>query len=102
MGFWIASILLLFVAGYWLGKWQNRNYKRDRRVALARKLQLIAERNEHMGYRRKHQRPLLTSWQKWLLAFLYGLSPTFTRYTPPSESIPLSAGTSATSSTGGD
>ena len=32
-------------------------------MALGRKLQLIAERNEHLGYHCQRQRPVLACWQ---------------------------------------
>ena len=72
---------LIFAGGYWIGKWQNRNFRRHWRWRLGRKLQLIAGRNEMKGYRRKRKRPVLARWRKFLLGWLHGLSPTLTRYT---------------------
>ncbi len=72
--------MLLFIAGYWLGKWQSHHYRRDWRRRLGRKLQLLAVRNEMKGYRLKRKRPVLARWQKCLLGWLHGITPTFTRY----------------------
>lgn len=76
--------MLLFFSlflGYLLGRFQNRRWRRDRYIVLARKLQLIAARNEIAGSRRKGKRALLRPGQKWLLGFFHGISPTLTRYT---------------------
>lgn len=80
MEFWLLTPLL-FVSGYLLGRWHNRHWRRDRVVALHRKLQLIAERIENQGMRHKRKRPSLKPWQKWLLGLLHWWSPTLTRYT---------------------
>ena len=37
---YLIFLPLLFAAGYWLGKWQNRHYRRDRLLAGQRLLQL--------------------------------------------------------------
>ena len=74
-------IVFTLLLGYLLGRLQNRRWRRDRYTALARKLQLISERNENLGFRRKGKRPSLRHWQKWLLGFLHWISPTLTRYT---------------------
>ncbi len=73
--------MLLFIAGYWLGRWQRHHYRRDWRCRLGRKIQLLAVRNEMKGYRLKRKRPVLARWQKCLLGWLHGITPTFTRYT---------------------
>ena len=80
MEFWIL-MPLLFASGYLLGRLQNRRWRRDRFAALGRKWQLIAERNEMLGFRRKRKRPVLNRWQKFLLGWLHHISPTLTRYT---------------------
>ncbi len=77
---WINA-MLLFIAGYWLGRWQSHHYRRDWRCRLGRKLQLLVVRNEMKGYRLKRKRPVLARWQKCLLGWLHGITPTFTRYT---------------------
>ena len=74
-------LLLALLLGYLLGRLQNRRWRRDRYVSLARKIQLIAERNENLGLRRKGRRPSLRPSQKWLLGLLHWLSPTLSRYT---------------------
>jgi transposase InsO family protein len=74
-------LLFTLLLGYLLGRLQNHHWRRDRRAALGRKFQLIAERNENAGFRRKGKRPSLGPWQKWLLGLLHWISPTLTRYT---------------------
>jgi transposase InsO family protein len=76
----ILSFLFVFLLAYCMGCYQNRRVRRHRRAVLARKLQLIAVRNEMLGYRRKGRRPVLPRWRKALLALLHAFSPTLTRY----------------------
>ena len=64
----ILSFLFVFLLAYCMGCYQNRRVRRHRRAVLARKLQLIAVRNEMLGYRRKGRRPVLPRWRKALLA----------------------------------
>lgn len=73
--------LFALLIGYLLGRVQSRRWRRDRYTALGRKLQLIAERNENLGLRRKGKRPSLSHRQKWLLGLLHWISPTLTGYT---------------------
>jgi len=77
----IVLTLITLLLGYLLGRLQNARWRRDRYAALARELQLIAERNENLGLRRKGKRPSLLNRQKWLLGLFHWLSPTLTRYT---------------------
>jgi putative transposase len=74
-------LFLTLVLGYLLGRLHNRRWRRDRYAALGRKLQLIASRNENVGYRKKNKRPSLQPRQKWLLGLFHRISPTLTRYT---------------------
>ena len=76
----LVAVALAFVGGYWYGRLKNKSYLRDKRVALARKIQLIASRNEMKGYRRKRRRPMLSVWKKCILGLLFHLSPTLTKY----------------------
>ncbi len=74
-------IITAFLFGVLVGWLQNQRWRRDRRAALCRKLQLVVQRNEAAGLRRQGRRPYLLPWQKWLLGFLHRFSPTLTRYT---------------------
>lgn len=76
---WIWMPLLLAL-GYVLGRLHQRRWRRDRLVALARRLQLVAQRIEMQGLRRKGRRPSLRPWQKWLLGLPHGCCPVLTRY----------------------
>ena len=81
--------ILEFLIGLLLGaaicegisRFTNPRNRRYYRWQLGRKLQLIAVRNEMKGYRLKRKRPVLSNWQKRLLGWLHGISPTLTRYT---------------------
>lgn len=77
----IFGTLLGLLVGLLIGTVHTRNARRYWQWRLARKLQLIAARNEMKGFRHKRKRPMLKRWQKFLLGWLHSISPTLTRYT---------------------
>jgi transposase InsO family protein len=84
LDFWIGlceGIAFGVTIGCIIGALHTDRARRYWQWRLARKLQLIAQRNEMKGYRRKRRRPGLKNWRKCLLGWLHSITPTLTRYT---------------------
>jgi len=96
---WI-KLFWIFAIGYWLGKWQNHRYRRDKILRISRRLQLQALSLELKSLRQKlsaqpsrasrrtppyavrliRRRPNLPRWQRWLLALLHQRWPWLMRH----------------------
>ena len=99
MELWI-KLFWVFAIGYWLGRWQNQRYRRDKILCISRRLQLQALSLELKSLRQKlsaqpsrasrrtppyavrliRRRPNLPRWQRWLLALLHQRWPWLMRH----------------------
>lgn len=85
------KLFWVFALGYWVGRWQNHRYRRDKILRISRRLQQQALSLELKSLRQKlsaqpsrasrrtppyavrliRRRPNLPRWQRWLLAWLH-------------------------------